>query len=183
MNKATPGAYLISFYTTPDRSSMYRRLRHTIAIVLAVLLASLAVVCVVAHVRPLSCRIGGVIADCDDASVTVRTYPRWIFAYDGLALDALKWSRPRVRVLDLGLIDVRYERWGVRRFYRVSVSHAALLFGVTALWMGCFLAPRLRVYRRVRSGRCGRCGYDLRGIETGGCPECGSAMKRNEAGR
>ena len=31
-----------------------------------------------------------------------------------------------------------------------------------------------------RDGRCGQCGYDLRGNVSGCCPECGTAIPRKE---
>lgn len=40
----------------------------------------------------------------------------------------------------------------------------------------CFpivVRPRLRGMRWIRLGRCGQCGYDLRGEFEDGCPECG----------
>lgn len=36
---------------------------------------------------------------------------------------------------------------------------------------------RLRSLRRRRRGLCGRCGYDLDGVPSGICPECGAAVK------
>jgi hypothetical protein len=48
-------------------------------------------------------------------------------------------------------------------------------------WLGLNVPPalslprRLRERRRVRSGRCARCGYDLRG-STDRCPECGTPV-------
>jgi len=41
----------------------------------------------------------------------------------------------------------------------------------------------IRAWRRVRRGRCGACGYDVKGIAGGVCPECGSGVegrKRSE---
>lgn len=50
----------------------------------------------------------------------------------------------------------------------------ALLFSVPLLWA---IQGRWRRSRRVSAGRCGRCGYDLRGgSTTGRCPECGMAV-------
>ena len=43
-------------------------------------------------------------------------------------------------------------------------------------WLVILLAPRaIRRTRRRRRGACERCGYDLRGTPSGGCPECGFA--------
>lgn len=43
-----------------------------------------------------------------------------------------------------------------------------------AFWCFPFVVrPRLRGMRWIRLGRCGQCGYDLRGDVAGGCPECG----------
>ena len=41
-----------------------------------------------------------------------------------------------------------------------------------------FIHYRMRKFRRVRSGNCPLCGYDIRGDFTSGCPECG--WKRND---
>lgn len=61
--------------------------------------------------------------------------------------------------------------------YRPMWSGLAIdtaLFG--AAWALLFLAaPALRAWRR-RKGRCGACGYDLRGLATSTpCPECGAS--------
>jgi hypothetical protein len=34
----------------------------------------------------------------------------------------------------------------------------------------------------ARPGHCSRCDYDLAGLESGGCPECGLPMKRESPG-
>ncbi len=44
----------------------------------------------------------------------------------------------------------------------------------TGAWMAIFLGlPQLRAWLRRTRGRCPRCGYDLRGQLSSGCPECG----------
>lgn len=45
-------------------------------------------------------------------------------------------------------------------------------------WVACRAAADARALWLVRSGRCGRCGYDQHGLEDDGrpvCPECGAA--------
>lgn len=43
-------------------------------------------------------------------------------------------------------------------------------------WAAMGLAARLRRRRRVRSGRCAGCRYDLTGNVSGVCPECGATV-------
>jgi hypothetical protein len=48
------------------------------------------------------------------------------------------------------------------------------VFYAAVLWV-LFAAPfALRKWRRIKRGRCPKCGYDLRGSETRTCPECGA---------
>jgi|GEM_PF-2616086 len=47
------------------------------------------------------------------------------------------------------------------------------LFYATLLVVPLVIWPLLQMKQRVRGGRCGWCGYDLRGDIAGGCPECG----------
>lgn len=66
---------------------------------------------------------------------------------------------------------------------RLDVSVASVAYGwvvaATAVATGLWLAARGRRAwarrRRTRFGLCVRCGYDLRGNESGRCPECGQA--------
>ena len=62
--------------------------------------------------------------------------------------------------------------------YRVYQAPHAFVALTTALLPGLWLrgaARRRTMRRRVASGLCGRCGYDLRGSATSGrCPECGN---------
>ena len=47
-------------------------------------------------------------------------------------------------------------------------------FYAVALWL-LFAAPlALRRRRRIKRGLCPKCAYDLRGTQTGVCPECGA---------
>jgi hypothetical protein len=64
-------------------------------------------------------------------------------------------------------------------FRYLTVPHWVLcvVFGGLALpgVLGVVRAARRR--RRVRRGLCGTCGYDLRGISSARCPECGSDFR------
>jgi len=51
----------------------------------------------------------------------------------------------------------------------------AVPFGAALLWSG------LRTGSRRRRRRCLSCGYDLRGLPGGPCPECGKASGRDSA--
>ena len=58
------------------------------------------------------------------------------------------------------------------------VGYLLLLPGV--LWLLVALRRALRTYNlrfRHRRGLCLACGYDLRGNESGNCPECGTEVK------
>jgi hypothetical protein len=56
-----------------------------------------------------------------------------------------------------------------------SLFWSMCLFGV------CKLASLALSVRRRGAGRCISCGYDLRGISTGKCPECGTVQHRHLA--
>lgn len=54
--------------------------------------------------------------------------------------------------------------------------------GVIAIGIAGVLARLLQVLGRIESdpARCSKCGYELAGISTGRCPECGTQSKSNE---
>jgi hypothetical protein len=59
----------------------------------------------------------------------------------------------------------------VRPLWSGLVADVALW---SAVWLGLASGPRvIRVRRRLRAGRCPRCGYELCGDLASGCPECG----------
>jgi len=52
--------------------------------------------------------------------------------------------------------------------------NVALYVGV---WLVVLLVPgAARRWRRIRRGQCGACGYDVKGIAGGVCPECGGGV-------
>ncbi|MEX2215474.1 MAG: hypothetical protein WD768_15175 [Phycisphaeraceae bacterium] len=65
--------------------------------------------------------------------------------------------------------------------YRVgAITFSSVNFlldaGLTALLIALAVGVRREVrHKRVRQGRCGACGYDLRGTAGDTCAECGSA--------
>ncbi len=65
-----------------------------------------------------------------------------------------------------------------RKWYVAAAPHWALASAASVLPAG-WVAGRLRVRRRRRTGRCAACGYDLRASPEGGgatmarCPDCG----------
>lgn len=65
--------------------------------------------------------------------------------------------------------------WSVIRAAYIKV-HLCILVVAFATWpiLELLRGPVLR-WRRTRSGRCFECGYDLRGNQSGICPECGKA--------
>lgn len=68
---------------------------------------------------------------------------------------------------------VLFPSWGTLRggpFVVFPLWIPAALFGLFGLW-------RFRRASRLPPGRCTACGYDLRGNESGRCPECGEAVR------
>jgi hypothetical protein len=59
--------------------------------------------------------------------------------------------------------------------YRAVVVPIVYPVLLTALAPAVWVAHRLRRRRRVLAGHCAVCGYDLRGNESGRCPECGAS--------
>ena len=57
-----------------------------------------------------------------------------------------------------------------------------LIFGC-AMWMLMMMCVLIRSAIRRRRGRCGACGYDLRGSDDGLCPECGGPIPSPLRGR
>lgn len=55
-------------------------------------------------------------------------------------------------------------------FDMAAIEVFCMSLGLTLVHLGSLLSLAVR----VRCMRCGRCGYDLRGISTKHCPECGS---------
>jgi hypothetical protein len=59
----------------------------------------------------------------------------------------------------------------------IKVLWAGLLVDATGVvataWMPLPVSAVVRRVRRRRTGGCRGCGYDLRGLPTGVCPECG----------
>lgn len=54
-------------------------------------------------------------------------------------------------------------------------------FYAATWWTLLFGCSRARAWNRRRRGLCGRCAYDLRGLEPGAvCPECGAAFASGE---
>ncbi|MFT3686716.1 MAG: hypothetical protein QM783_17650 [Phycisphaerales bacterium] len=72
-----------------------------------------------------------------------------------------RWWRP----------EYSYDNGTIGRFWIVNVPlwiPAAVCGG--GVWWG------RRLSRRFEKGACGACGYDVRGVVGGACPECGKAV-------
>lgn len=67
-------------------------------------------------------------------------------------------------------------RWSRSRSLRFSIYSGLVLSGFLATIGICFLTPRVRKVLRIRAGLCRKCGYDLRGIYSSRCPECGTPI-------
>jgi hypothetical protein len=99
----------------------------------------------------------------------------------------LSFDRPEA----LGTTEPRWDLW----FYNRNLRNAStfvegrwivlgngtsvgipmwLPVGLLGLVAGLLWAQDRRVGRRRREGRCQMCGYDLRGLVSSGCPECGA---------
>ena len=75
----------------------------------------------------------------------------------------------------------------VRGAYDAGLSDAGAIELVSLYAVGfcltwVFLRRRLRRCRRLHSGCCSRCGYNLTGNTSGVCPECGTAILRGSEG-
>ena len=106
------------------------------------------------------------------ASVTVSR-SRWIAGPN----TSLWWEFDRRRTFASFGADYIYKRpiGLVRTGWLVtSPMWFALLLTLwpVAMWSGVFVG-RVRARRRMARGKCAGCGYDLRGIDTDRCPECG----------
>jgi hypothetical protein len=81
-----------------------------------------------------------------------------------------------------GLTYVRGWAWGSERTL-VALPHGAItaLLGLLSLPLMAKLRRAIVRRRRLLKGRCGDCGYSLRGNVTGVCPECGMKTRHAKA--
>jgi hypothetical protein len=92
------------------------------------------------------------------------------------------WNRPTQTFLESGIrFDPRVMRQDPRQLHSGVLSTKVLWPGfmlnaglfALALFTARHLPRALRVRARRRRGECTRCGFDLRGLIGGPCPECG----------
>ena len=87
----------------------------------------------------------------------------------GMGLHALK-----------ALLTFNRVNWG--RYWLVPIVLTPILLGVTFLVTGLVLCGTLhmrrRLFPRIPSGHCQRCGYSLFGLPEDRCPECGTRFDR-----
>ena len=92
--------------------------------------------------------------------------------------------RVNVRI-DPAQLPALRERWHDKLDVPLrSAPHWAFVLGLAAppaLWCAARGRRGLRRRRRSRLGLCVACGYDLRNIAVGPCPECGMRMPGNGA--
>jgi hypothetical protein len=104
------------------------------------------------------------------------------------------WGRaqaeiPHRYVAVLGFSYQRYqnlERDATGRSFSNKVLHQVrgsvyVPWGALALWFGYEIARQRRRRSRHSAGKCLACGYDLRGIVSDKCPECGEATRATAA--
>jgi hypothetical protein len=112
--------------------------------------------------------------------VTVRHGQLWIWRDQMLATPRLGWHVEWARPYGL---DWRFEDWNLStarlqaRLVAIPIWWAAVLVGVPSMlaWgLPMRALPWRRRAARRAQGLCGRCGYDMAGIE-GACPECGAS--------
>jgi hypothetical protein len=127
---------------------------------------------------------------------------KWSLAYVGqpVCLDVIRGgvTVDRFRALDMAMFNpCRQGYWRVRTLSRIDppvwspslgIWHARFHGRVSAfilpLWIPLALlaTPTIILWchdrRRIPSGHCQTCGYDLTGNVSGICPECGTPVKR-----
>jgi hypothetical protein len=74
---------------------------------------------------------------------------------------------------DFGLRSSSSIFWGVLVFAGIGWG-VTMGLGALSMLLGSRLLDRYRVF--ARAGLCARCGYDLRGSQSGRCPECGTRI-------
>ncbi len=98
-------------------------------------------------------------------------------------LALLRVQEQRTRLVSRGWLSLmsnfrfQYSKTNDQRFMRVDCPHWFLLLAAGVPWL--FATPgiirRGRVRRRLRRGRCVKCGYDRAGLaKDAACPECGA---------
>lgn len=94
------------------------------------------------------------------------------------------WGWPTCNYSERASIGIPSTGGGTGLPANVGIVHVAV-----PSWCGAavcaFVCGAVRVggRRRVDPARCRRCGYDLRGLNTGCCPECGTAFVGEPADR
>ncbi len=148
----------------------------------------------VRYERSLRCMRNGSIVGSLRRRFGVGSRPRWALEYDGLVVPRPRFSESFVFVvIYLGAFVVSFVGFdfasravgpvvGCVVFLFLGVAYDWIFFrrnrGVAAGLLTGFVHDV-----RVESGRCGRCGYDVRGVALGGvCPECGHPVHPETAG-
>lgn len=110
---------------------------------------------------PICGLAGGHCADCPNA--------RFVAFYSSSGKSVASWEALGIRWNVYSRADRRSYSLAIPLAY---VTLASAIMPISALFRSC------RQRRRARNGQCLRCGYDLRGSESGVCPECGTALAR-----
>lgn len=167
-------------------------LKQAVSVPIATLVFAAAVVLWTGQNQPWPVaimRIGAVMAIGDVASFLTASLPI-IFVHE--VVPALVVGAATVKLLGLdyqeGLIIgmmLAATKLGVHSVLASSTSNATPMLTVSLLviavaWVGVFTFNRISSGRLTPAERnlCEHCGYDIRGLRRGICPECGAVLKR-----
>jgi hypothetical protein len=95
----------------------------------------------------------------------------------------LAWGLPGLAALLVDLLSgTLFSGWGLLGSTQVALNDTGNVLAVGRVALGCYLFFGGKwVARQVTRGlgapgMCAACGYDVRGIESGRCPECGAKL-------
>jgi hypothetical protein len=84
-----------------------------------------------------------------------------------------------VEALFSALPEARADYWRIAGIHYFQLGFMGWVFGLVGGHLVAKRVEAVRVRRRLaraKRGQCLECGYDLRGNESGKCPECGTVI-------